>query len=283
MSIESDFRKLSRQVDRLVKQGERNIGRHYAGLLKDVQHNMADWFAKYADADGKLNYSDLQKYDRISKLEKELRDTLKQGTALVAKEIRDVTRQGIITSYDGVVKSVGENAGKTIRGVLDPKKINNIMQNPFSGLTLNERLSLRRADIEVRIRETITQGLSRGETYKTMADRLKVELENDAVKAMRIVRTETHRTVEAGKHEALQGANKQGVPMKKWWMMSFDERVRDSHAWMGHNYAQDNMIPFDEDFENPATGGKGPHPGMMGTASDDCNCRCNMMIELITE
>ncbi len=282
MTLESDFKKLSRQVDRLVKGGERNIGRQYASLLKTLRHEMSDWFAKYSDADGKLHYSELQKYDRIEKLEKNLREKIRKGTVPVAKEIRDTTRKSLTTAYTGTIKSVGEHSGRTIRGVLDPKKLQSIVQSPHSGLKLNERLQMRRGEVERRIRETLTQGLVRGESYKDMAGRLKNELEGDAAKAMRIVRTESHRVTETSKHEALEHAHNQGVEMKHWWLDSSDLRVRDSHEHMGKKYSKDNAIPFEEDFVNDLTGGQGPHPGAMGTPEDDIFCRCKEMVIMVT-
>ncbi len=44
-----------------------------------------------------------------------------------------------------------------------------------------------------KIRETITQGLHDGATYKQMADRLNEALSGDVVNPVRIVRTEGHR------------------------------------------------------------------------------------------
>ncbi len=281
MSLESDYEKLSRQVDRLIKSGERNIGKQYAAVLKDTRHELSDWFAKYSDEDGKLNYADLQKYNRIDKLEKNIQEKIRKGTVPIAREIRDTTKKSLTTAYTGTVNALSNHSGRTIRGVLDDRKIQNIMQNPLSGLKLNDRLSVRRGEVEVKIKETITQGLTRGETYKQMSDRLKDEFQMSAGKANRIIRTEAHRTLETGKYEAAVRAQKQGVKQKKWWMSSFDERTRTSHLWMGHNYAQDNMIPLEEDFVNPETDGSGPTPGEMGTAADDINCRCKMMTELV--
>lgn len=284
MSLEGDFKKLSKQVDRLVKQSEGKIGKQYAKLLRGLQHEIADWFSAYADSDGKLNYSDLQKYDRISKLEKQLSEKIRAGTVPISKEIRDTTRAGLTTSFTATKDIVGKEAGRKIRGVLDRKKIQNIMQNKLTGLTLNERLSTRRADIERRIRETVSQGLVNGETYKTMADRLKDELEKDTAKAMRIVRTESHRTMETGKHEAMVHAQNQGVIQKKWWMTSFDERLREEHLELGQKYSQANMIDLEDDFVCDMTGSSGPHPGAMtggDSARSNINCRCNKQIKIV--
>ena len=51
---------------------------------------------------------------------------------------------------------------------------------------------------------------------------------------------------------------------------------------MGQKYSKENAIPYDEDFVNDRTGGVGPHPGALGAAEDDINCRCVMVIEIVS-
>ena len=79
---------------------------------------------------------------------------------------------------------------------------------------------------------------------------------------------------------SLDVAAKGGVELRKWWKDSDDERVRSGHRHMGRKYGKENAIPYDEDFVNDLTGGVGPHPGALGTAEDDINCRCIMVIEV---
>jgi hypothetical protein len=86
--------------------------------------------------------------------------------------------------------------------------------------------------------------------------------------------------MEAGKKASLDVAAKGGVSLLKWWKDSDDERVRSGHRHMGWKYSKENAIPYDEDFVNDLTGGVGPHPGALGTAEDDINCRCIMVIEV---
>ena len=94
---------------------------------------------------------------------------------------------------------------------------------------MNERLERNRKKIIHTIQTEITQGLVRNETYGMMAKRLKKTLEGDAVKAMRIVRTEAHRVQEKAKHDAAEHANNSGVVMVKKWNNRMDERSRPAH------------------------------------------------------
>lgn len=280
MSLERDFDQLDRQIDRLLKDKERTIGREYAAMLRKLRRKLSDFFSEYADADDRLTLQAMQKYNRLEKFSKEIRKLTRESYTPIAREIRSGIRSSLTTSFDRTKEAVGAAADRTIRGTLKDETIQEIMQTPHSGLKLNERLERRRADVVTRIQETLTQGMRDGERYRNMSNRLKEEIEGDAPKAERIIRTEAHRVQEEGKRKSLEHASKQGVRMVKWWKNSSDERVRDKHEHMGEKYSQDNAIPFEDDFINDISGGRGPAPGQLGTPEDDINCRCVAIYEV---
>ncbi len=275
MSLREDFLKIDRATGRLLTATEKRIAREYAGLLKELRGAIGDQFAKHAK-EGKLTFEQMAKYNRMEKLEKILAKAVQSRTVAIAGHVRGGLKDVLAKSFIAAKKTIEVRASIAIKGILKPETIQAALQNPISGLTLNRRLQSRRADIVLRIQETITQGLVRGETYADMAARLKEELEDDYVKAARIVRTEGHRVQEQGKIESLDYASKQGVKMVKRWLSSQDERVRDSHAHM-----DGVTVDYEEDFFNPETGGTGPGPGLMGTAEDDINCRCIFVVEVV--
>jgi len=281
MSLERDFDQLDKKIDRLLKDKERGIGKEYSAMLKKLRRKLSDFFADYADAEDRLTLQTMQKYDRIEKLNKEIRKLARESYTPIAREIRKGTREALTTSFNESKEAIGAAAGGTIRGTLKDETIQEIMQTPHSGLKLNERLERRRADIVTRIQETLTRGMRDGERYRTMSNRLKEEIERDAPKAERIIRTEAHRVQEEGKRKSVEHAKNQGVVMKKWWKNSQDERVRDKHEHMGDKYSKENAIPVGDDFVNDLTGGKGPAPGQMGVAEDDINCRCVAIYEVV--
>ena len=148
-----------------------------------------------------------------------------------------------------------------------PEVITAMIENPISGLTLSQRLEKNRANIIYTIQQEITQGLVQGETYKQMAKRIKGALENDTVKAMRIVRTEAHRVVESGKHDAAEHAHRNGVIMLKEWNSMHDQRVRDRHK-----HLDGTKIPVDEEFKIGNDRAKAP--GLFARPENSINCRC---------
>ena len=278
--MEKVFQNLDKQTLRIVAAAERNVGQQYGQMLREIRRVLQKTYDRYSLADGTLTYSQMVRYGRIDKLNAEIEEIINAHATGVASEIRGGLKKTVITSFDQTHQAIEKVAGRTIRGVLKPETVTEILQNPISGLKLNDRLAVRRYETVTTIRGELTRGLVRGDRYRDIAGRLQTALEIDAGKANRIVRTEGHRCMEAGKKASLDVATKGGVSLLKWWKDSDDERVRSGHRHMGRKYSKENAIPYDEDFVNDLTGGVGPHPGALGTAEDDINCRCVMVIEV---
>lgn len=278
--MEKAFLRLDKQIARLTRVAEQGVGRQYGQMLREIRAVLQRTYDRYSLADGTLTYSQMVRYGRIDKLNAEIEEITRKYSGLVAGEIRTGLRKTVVNSFEGTRGALEGAAGRTIRGVLKPETVTEILQNPISGLSLNERLAVRRYETVTTIRQEMTRGLVRGDRYRDIAGRLQNSLEIDAGKATRIVRTEGHRCMEAGKKASLDHAARQGVELRKWWKDSDDERVRSGHRHMGRKYGKENAIPYDEDFVNDLTGGTGPHPGALGMAEDDINCRCVMVIEV---
>lgn len=274
MRIQKEFEKLQNTIDRLSNTKEKAIVKNYATILRDIRTILSEIYAKYADKNSILTYSELLKYNRMKKFEEELINVLNGLAKENSKLIRAGLRMIYKTSFDDTKAIIEERTGKTIRGVIRDDIIQNSLMNPISGLTLNERLQKNRNTVVYDIRQRITQGLVKGESYKQMADRVKEGLENDTSKALRVVRTEAHRVMEDSKYQSLTNANNQGVKMTKTWLSSQDEKVRSSHKKLNNK-----TIPFEEEFKSP-NGGKGKAPGQMGNAADDINCRCIFVVNV---
>lgn len=280
MSIK--FEKVIKKVEKLENKAIADTNKIYSRTLKEMRNLVREKFDKYG-VDGKLTYEEMAKYSRRKKLNKEISQNMKD----LWVETGGVTRQTIRNIYKEsyiVSKSIMEEAANTtIRGKYTREAAQRALQNPISGLTLNERLSKRRRDIITQIQETIGQGLMNNESYTSMSGRLKKELEQDVSKAHRIIRTESHRVSEQGKFDSIERAASQGVKVKKYWIDSGDDRVRDSHSDMGDKYNEDNPIDIDSNFFNDDTGGVGLTPGQLGTAEDDIHCRCNTGYVIVQE
>jgi SPP1 gp7 family putative phage head morphogenesis protein len=273
MSMREEFLKLQEQLDKAIAKKEKGIIADYKAALDELRAMMATAYAKYEVA-GALIFSEMMKYNRAAKLDKEIQSVLNELGKKNAKSTRDIMKLVYTESFDRTKNLVQIATDRKIPGIIKDEVLEQALENPVRGLKLSRTLEKNRVNIIYTIQQTVEQGLKNGESYGQMTKRLKESLENDAPKALRIVRTETHRVMEHAKLDSLGKAQEAGIEIVKVWVSSRDERVRSSHASM-----DGKTVDYGDDFENPLTGGKGPAPGMMGIAADDINCRCIFTID----
>jgi len=253
---------------------EKELAREYAATLKEVRRQVGEVYAKHA-VGGALEYSELAKYDRLRKLEKSLAAEL---TKLTGKTAR-ITKTGLAEIFEDSYYRTAFEAEKTVQAKLAFRKLNPdvvkmALQNPISGLTLNDRLAKNRADIVINIKQTLTQGLIKGSSIDEMSRTLKGTLEGDLVKAKRVVQTEAHRVKEQAREEAIEHAEEQGVVFKKIWVATLDDVTRDTHAELDGQEA-------DEEGYFHFNGMSAKYPGGWGDPAMDINCRCTVRVEVM--
>jgi SPP1 gp7 family putative phage head morphogenesis protein len=258
---------IERLVNRRVKKGERDIVKRYAILLNEVRKELAKLYEKY-EVNGKLTYAEMAKYDRLRKFMEYISWLLGVAYKEVKKIVYDILGQSYLDGYYLTAWAVEtDTLSRLSYSAVRPEVITAMIENPITGLTLSQRLEKNRAAIIYTIQQEVTQGLVKGESYRQMATRLKNALEGDTVKAMRIVRTEAHRVVESGKHDAAEHAHKNGVIMVKVWNTMHDQRVRDRHKQL-----DGVKIPVDEEFKIGSDRAKAP--GLFLRPENSINCRC---------
>jgi len=262
--------RVNRRIGQLISKGERDIAKRYAITLTEIRAVLAKQYEKY-EQDGKLTLQDMLKFDRLKKMLAEINFLLQTHYKDINKQITVILSDAYTEGYYLTAYAV-ETAALTKLGYssVTPGTLAAILANPIAGLVLNDRLERQRANIIYQIQQQVTQGLQNNETYATMAKRLKKELEDDAVKATRIVRTEGHRVQESSKHDAMDHANSSGVIMMKQWNTLEDERVRSGIA--NHKKLDNKKIAMDQLFDDGLS--KGPAPGLLRAAGSSINCRC---------
>lgn len=122
---------------------------------------------------------------------------------------------------------------------------------------------------KARVRRQIVRGVREGEGVQAIARRIEgVFAEARGSRAFTIARTETVSGANFGANHAMVQAD---VPRKKWLPVR-DGVLRRTHAALGNAAA----IPVTDNFVSPS-GASGPHPGALGTAEEDVNCRCTII------
>jgi hypothetical protein len=271
--LNDKIKRVNRAIGQLIKQHEREIARKYAKVLLLIRAELAKNYEKYEQG-GQLTLQEMLKHDRLKKMMRQIEFLMSKHYKDIAKDIEKALggmyQEGYYMSAWAVETSAKASIGFS---ALRPESLTAMLNNPINGLTLKARLQQRRARIIQAIQNQVTQGLQKNESYATMAKRLKGELEGDAVKSMRIVRTEGHRVQESAKHDAMDFANGNGVIMAKQWNTLEDERVRRRpNDKADHKKLNNKKVPMSGTFNDGLS--EGPAPGQLGSAASDINCRC---------
>ena len=124
-----------------------------------------------------------------------------------------------------------------------------------------------------RIMKQIEEGQRRNESITDITRRVASSLGTPgqlAGKAETIARTETLTAVSVGQGAALENAKEVIPDLKKTWLTSGDNRVRDSHASL-----DGDTISVDEKFGN---GLRYPRDTKSSDPSEVINCRCTLLL-----
>nr|BDD45336.1 hypothetical protein 12 [Elusimicrobiota bacterium] len=123
------------------------------------------------------------------------------------------------------------------------------------------------------VKKELLEGLKEGEGIPALKKRIMDVYEpykNAGYKAERIARTEI---IGTSNRAALESYRMVDVGIKKSWLNEPD--ARDTHIKAGRDYSEDNAIPLDDEFN--VGQGRGLHPGGIGLAEEDIQCRCTVL------
>lgn len=272
--MEKTEAELQKRLERILNEKDKSIALSYARVLNELRAELAKLYEKY-EKEGKLSYVEMARHNQLKQLFLHIGEILSDCT----DNTRDVLEELFGETYlEGFYRTAWAIETEALCALGYPAVTSNVIKkmlnNKIQGLTLNERLERNRKKIIHTIQTEITQGLVKNETYGMMAKRLKKTLEGDAVKAMRIVRTEAHRVNEQARHDAAEHAHKHGIVMVKVWNSAKDARSRKRHEKL-----DGQTVPLDEDFK--MDGVSGPQPGSLsGGAKENVNCRCFLSYEI---
>lgn len=117
-----------------------------------------------------------------------------------------------------------------------------------------------------------TRGIASGKSWLEVANLLTIQrhFQVSQSDAMRIMRTEGNRINQQGRLDSGNEAVKSGCNILKQWDATLDSRTRPAHA-----EADGQIVKWDEDFI--VGGEKMKAPSVGGSASNVCNCRCQLL------
>lgn len=290
-----------KKTDDIIGKIEKEISKEYKKAHKEIAKKADDYFARFATKDdiwqnwvkdGKKTAEEYKKWRTgqilVGKRWDEMRDTLAEDYANVAK-----ISQSIANGYRPEVYALNHNYG-TFQ-VEKGSKLD-------TSYTLYSRESVERlyrenpklykrpgADISRQIKEgklkrwnrrriqsVITQGILQGESIPNLAKRLEAVTKGAHAAAIRNARTMITGVENAGRIDAFERANDLGIPTRKQWMATLDDRTR---HW--HRELDGQIVDVDEPFTvalKDGTEDKIMYPGdVEADSSNIYNCRCTLV------
>lgn len=265
-----DWEKINSDNDKSQAKLEKKIAKSYKDTLLSVRSSLGELYTKY-EVNGKLTISEMHKYNRMLKLEKDLYEQVNGLYKINKKEMVNLFGSMYEDTFYKTAFLIEKTTDMNIYTIpLVPEEVQASVQNPISGLTLNETLEHNRIVIIKNIKQAITQGLITGSSYKEMSGKITDVLNQDVNKSIRIVRTEAHRNQVEARISTMKKAQEKGIDMKKRWVSVFDARTRTNHRGL-----DGQVVKMDEKFK--INGNSTEAPGMFGVASEDINCRCRVV------
>lgn len=266
---------IEKRTGKITKKVEKDLKKKFEAIAKDILDELAAVHRKY-EKGGKLTYEEMIKYNRldtlISSINSFLDDLAKGEYKVIAEGIKDNYR----LSYEYLAYAFEKETQAYLNySNLRGEQLQASIENPVSGLTLNDTLQKNRAQIIYDVKRVVTQSIYQGLSYGKSANLLKEVFQNDYNKAVRVARTEMHRVIEKGKHDSALKAQEEGVVETKTWKTMRDSRVRDRH-----NKLHGQTVKVGEMFDL-GYGEKGEAPSNTGYAHHDCNCRCYLKYTVV--
>lgn len=284
---------------------EQEIRELYQTILKDLQQFISDVYVRYARND-RLTFAELQAAGYDARFLEEIEQRLNLSTPRASRALRLLVEQTYSAAWSGMIEGVTNASSELGTAFADsvaitPEQIRRAVENPVYGLTLKDTLEKNRRDIIYSIKQTVGVGLMNGDRYTTMARRIAKQVDGDYKKAIRIARTEAHRTREGGNRDAATAVDTElrhgtsGLRMVKTWRTMKDERVRPQRRRKGkkgwstrmgsgpnHMLLDGQTVLADQPFDLGG-GVTADAPGLSGVAGHDINCRCYVSYEMMTD
>lgn len=262
-------------IEKAIKGTQKELLTFYVQAAKDVNREIAELYAKYSTG-GTLSYSEVQKYNRLTNLEKSIDNIVKKLKNQTQRTTGKAMEYAYTESYylNMYLAEMQVQAGIGFSAP-NEKMVEAAVMLPQSGLTYIQTIKKNFAASLVKIKQTITNGIIRGDSYSTMSKRVRDEFGRNAYNAERAIRTETHRTMVQGSIDSYDQAEELGVKSRRMWVSTLETDPKKMHD--PPHQEIDGQYADKDGYFTLANGIKTKGPGLSGYADQDINCRCRVI------
>lgn len=262
--------KRQKEVQQLFLDNEKKV-------LKELERNYQD---ALAEINGKIevltarNDADLAHVIYRVEHQKALKRQIEASLESLHTNEFETVSEFLAKSYeDGFIGTMYDMHGQGVPLVLliDQKQIIEAIQHETKlSESLYASLGHDIKDLQKKIAEEISRGISTGQGYGEIARNIADYAKIPKNRAMTIARTESHRIQCHAADDAQHKAKEKGADVLKQWDAALDGDTRPTHRQLDGQIRE-----LDEPFE--AAGKKAKYPGAFGDPAEDCNCRCALL------
>ena len=272
--LKDAFEEVVTTNEKTVATLNKGLAKEYAAMLKQLKIVLSSAHEKYA-VDGRLTWVELQRYDRIKKLEAEIDETIKNYYAPIRKQVVLSQKKVIEQTYTGSMEALNTAAGLDIDPYITGEQIKEMLDKPWMGVALLALLFYWQTRFTDQVKNDIRRGtLGSGSTYEDNINNLKDRITKEYAGLGRTNEDIAHSYQTDTQQSAFNRAYEKGAVVTKEWQTMQDEKVRDSHAAMlGQVVDADDMFTFAEGIN---AGEQTDGPAISGIPGEDINCRCWM-------
>ena len=265
--------KAHQATDKALEKLEKQLNSLYTEAYKEIKKQIVEVVSKMEftpDMTPQQRYTLATKYDRLTKLEKQISESLKNVNSEAVKMINDEMTNVYRTNYEFMVEGIKEGGVFPVLSKSEIKEILTEQITPFKKLAIDALKDS--AQIKQQLTRELISGIMQGESIPQLAKRMRETFESNLERSIKIARTETTRVESSARQDTADQAAKSGLPMKKKWIATKDERTRDAHK-----SADGQVVDYDKPF---IVGGEElMYPGdENGSAGNVIHCRCTMVV-----
>ena len=249
---------------------ERRIKETYTAAYKSCKKEMADVLARIAEHpewDDARRLIEMQKYDRLDNLCRQMADTIDDANKEAIRFINGSSVNVFRENYNWQARSLGFD-------IIDNTAARNILtgiSNPFTKLSMEGLKD--EAGIRRQLESELITGLLKGESIRDIARRIRTVTERPLSDCVRIARTETTYAQNSARQSVGEHGEELGFKMLKEWRATEDGRTRDAH-----HLADGQRVPVDEPFVVDGEELMFPGDFSLGASPENTiNCRCTVV------
>ena len=258
------------QTESEIKRFNNLIAKQYKKALDDIRKDIQDLYnkitgdltpaqvAKKIEDNPAWYHTQAMKFGRLTSLQKKVQKQYIKASIAAGNMTVESSKMAITNNFYAQQFSIDFASGKMLSfSILNPKVVEMSVLGgkvwdqigkkygkpgayiPKYGTLTEVILDNRKKDL-VKIRNAITQGLIQGKSYSKTAKDVKDVLDTSTSNAIRIVRTESARNMNAGAYAAHNVALSKGVPVRRKAVETLDDRTRSQSRSIDGQLTDDN-------------------------------------------